>query len=274
MKNMLILLLIVLIGLSCSNNIKDSLNRNIILNDTITTSSGLKYIFLKEGKGRKIEIGSKVKAYYDLYINDSDTIAETTSTEKDSIFEFIHGISPLIKGFAELNGYLREGDKVIAILPDSLSYGEETLIYNPYIVKYVPEPKEMLNDTLYTITSTENAKNAIKLYETILNSDLKNRYHTDLDQMIILMIELRKDSLHSESEYLADYFSKKTDDVFLNEYFISFKVSALEGQGKYEEAISLIEPLVEKGNYKQLWQKHLVRLKEKLNEPIEFKKLQ
>ena len=274
MKNMLILLLIVLIGLSCSNNKKDSLNRNIILNDTITTSSGLKYIFLKEGKGRKIEIGSKVKAYYDLYINDSDTIAETTSTEKDSIFEFIHGISPLIKGFAELNGYLREGDKVIAILPDSLSYGEETLIYNPYIVKYAPEPKEMLNDTLYTITSTENAKNAIKLYETILNSDLKNRYHTDLDQMIILMIELRKDSLHSESEYLADYFSKKTDDVFLNEYFISFKLSALEGQGKYEEAISLIEPLVEKGNYKQLWQKHLVRLKEKLNEPIEFKKLQ
>ena len=274
MKNMLILLLIVLIGLSCSNNKKDSLNRNIILNDTITTSSGLKYIFLKEGKGRKIEIGSKVKAYYDLYINDSDTIAETTSTEKDSIFEFIHGISPLIKGFVELNGYLREGDKVIAILPDSLSYGEETLIYNPYIVKYVPEPKEMLNDTLYTITSTENAKNAIKLYETILNSDLKNRYHTDLDQMIILMIELRKDSLHSESEYLADYFSKKTDDVFLNEYFISFKLSALEGQGKYEEAISLIEPLVEKGNYKQLWQKHLVRLKEKLNEPIEFKKLQ
>lgn len=274
MKNMLILLLIVLIGLSCSNNKKDSLNRNIILNDTITTSSGLKYIFLKEGKGRKIEIGSKVKAYYDLYINDSDTIAETTSTEKDSIFEFIHGISPLIKGFVELNGYLREGDKVIAILPDSLSYGEETLIYNPYIVKYVPEPKEMLNDTLYTITSTENAKNAIKLYETILNSDLKNRYHTDLDQMIILMIELRKDSLHSESEYLADYFSKKTDDVFLNEYFISFKLSALEGQGKYEEAISLIEPLVEKGNYKQLWQKHLVRLKEKLNESIEFKKLQ
>ena len=274
MKNMLILLLIVLIGLSCSNNKKDSLNRNIILNDTITTSSGLKYIFLKEGKGRKIEIGSKVKAYYDLYINDSDTIAETTSTEKDSIFEFIHGISPLIKGFVELNGYLREGDKVIAILPDSLSYGEETLIYNPYIVKYAPEPKEMLNDTLYTITSTENAKNAIKLYETILNSDLKNRYHTDLDQMIILMIELRKDSLHSESEYLADYFSKKTDDVFLNEYFISFKLSALEGQGKYEEAISLIEPLVEKGNYKQLWQKHLVRLKEKLNESIEFKKLQ
>jgi len=268
MKNIIILLFIVFTGLSCSNNKKDSHNRNIILNDTITTSSGLKYIFLKEGNGRKIEIGSKVKTYYDLYINDSDTIAETTSTEKDSIFEFIHGISPLIKGFSELNNYLFEGDEVIAIIADSLAYGKEsneTLTYNPYIVKYVPEPKEMLNDTLYTITSTENAKNAIKLYEKVLNGDLKNRYHTDLNQMIDLMKKLSKDSLHSESEYLADYFSKKTEDGFLSEYFISFKLAALEGQGEYEEAIALIEPLIERGNYKELWQKHFKRLKEKLD---------
>ena len=266
MKNIITLLLIVFTGLSCSNNKKDSHTRNIILNDTITTSSGLKYIFIKEGNGRKIEIGSKVKAYYDLYINDSDTIAETTATEKDSIFEFIHGISPLIKGFSELNNYLVEGDEVIAIIPDSLAYGEEgnkTLIYNPYIIKYVPEPKEMLNDTLYTITTTRNAEKAIKLYEKVLNSDLKDRYHTDLDQMFVLMKKLSKDSLHYESEYLADYFSKKTEDDFMSEYFLSFKLAALEGQGKYEEAIALIEPLIEKGNYKELWQKHLNRLKEK-----------
>lgn len=266
MKNIVILLLIVFTGLSCSTNKKDSHNRNIILNDTITTSSGLKYIFLKEGNGRKIEIGSKVKAYYDLYINDADTIAETTSTEKDSIFEFIHGISPLIKGFSELNNYLIEGDEVIAIIPDSLAYGKksnETLVYNPYIIKYVPEPKEMLNDTLYTITTTQDGEKAIKLYEKILSSDLKNNYHTDIDQMINLLTKLKKDSLHSESEYLADYFSKKTEDGFMSEYFLSFKLTALEGQGKYEEAITLIEPLVEKGNYKELWRKHLNRLKEK-----------
>jgi len=269
MRNIIILLLIVFTGLSCSNNKKDSNSRNIKLNDTITTPSGLKYLFLKEGKGRKIEIGSKVKAYYDLYINDSDTIAETTSTEKDSIFEFIHGISPLIKGFTELNNYLVEGDEVIAILPDSLAYGEEsneTLIYNPYIVKYVPEPKEMLTDTLYNIVSTENAKSAINYYEKVLNSNLKNNYHTDIDQMINLMKKLGKDSLHSESEYLADYFSKKTEDGFLSEYFISFKLSALEGQGEYENAIALIEPLAKEGNYKELWQKHLKRLKEKVDD--------
>ena len=195
MKNIIILLLITSTGLSCSNNKKDNHNRNIILKDTITTSSGLKYIFLKEGNGRKIEIGSKVKAYYDLYINDSDTIAETTSTEKDSIFEFIHGISSLIKGFSELNNYLVEGDEVIAIIPDSLAYGKEsneTLIYNPYIIKYVPEPKEMLNDTIYTITTTQDSEKAIKLYEKILASDLKNNYHTDIDQMLNLLTKLKK----------------------------------------------------------------------------------
>ena len=82
MKNISILLLIVFTALSCSNNKNHGNNRNIILNDTITTSSGLKYIFLKEGKGRKIEIGSKVKAYMDLYINDADTIFWTNQQKK------------------------------------------------------------------------------------------------------------------------------------------------------------------------------------------------
>ena len=86
LKNIPVILLIAFTIFSCNNNEKLNNSRNIILNDTITTLSGLKYIFLKEGKGRKIEIGSKVKAYTDLYINDADTIFWTTSTEKDSIF--------------------------------------------------------------------------------------------------------------------------------------------------------------------------------------------
>lgn len=83
--------------------------------------------------------------------------------------------------------------------------------------------------------------------------------------MIVLIKKLSIDSLYSESEYLADYFSQKTDDSFLSEYFISFKLPALEGQGEYEKAIALIEPLIEEGHYKELWQKHLKRLKEKVD---------
>jgi len=274
MKNITILLLIIFTTLSCSNNKNESHNRNIKLNDTITTSSGLKYIFLKEGTGRKIELGSKVKAYYDLYINDIDTINESTSANKDSVFEFIHGSNSVIEGFSELNNYLVEGDEVIAIIPDSLAYGEEgsggapayaTLIYKPYIIKYVPEPKVLMSDTLYSIVSTNNTKEAINFYEKVMNSDLKENYHTDDYLMFILLDKMNQDSLYSEMEYLADYFSKTTDDPSLNEYFIYFKLLALEGQGRLKEAITLIEPLIETGYYKDLWQENLKRLEEKLD---------
>ena len=270
MKTIPILLLIVFATLSCSNN-TEAHKRNIKLNDTITTSSGLKYIFLKEGTGRKIEIGSKVKAYYDLYENGSDTISESTSTNKDSVFEYIHGSNAVIEGFAELNNYLVEGDEVIAIIPDSLAYGEEgssgvpanaTLKYNPYIIKYVEEPKEILSDTLYLIVSAKNAIEAINFYDKVINSDLKNNYHTDDYLMFILLDKMNQDSLYSDMEYFADYFIKKTEDPSLNEYFIYFKLLALEGQGKIKEAIILIEPLIEAGYYKDLWQENLRRIRE------------
>jgi len=275
MKKISIILFIVFTVFSCSNNKnKQSYNRNILLNDTITTSSGLKYIFLKEGKGRKIEIGSKVKAYYDLYLNDADTIFESTSVSKDSIFEFIHGNNTVIDGFVELNNYLVEGDEVIAIIPSSLAYGEEgssvvpsnsTLLYNPYIIKYVPEPKVILSDTLYTITVTKNAKDAISFYEKIVSSDLKNNYHID-DFMISLMKKTNEDSLHSDSEYLASYFTKKTNDPSLKGYFIYWKCLALEGQGKINEAITLIESLIEEGNSNEFYNEYLQKLKGKLDE--------
>lgn len=270
MKNLTFLLFIILTTLSCSNNKIESDNRNIKLNDTITTFSGLKYVFLKKGVGPKVEIGTKVKAYYDLYINDADTIFESTSENKDSIFEFIHGSNAVIEGFSELNSYLIEGDEVIAIIPDSLAYGEEgsggvpanaTLIYKPYIIKYVPAPKEILSDTLYIIASTKSAKEAINFYEKVVNTDLKNSYHTDDYLMFLLMDKMNEDSLYSEMEYLADYFSKTTDDSSLNEYFIYFKILALEGQGKIKEAITIIEPLVETGHYKDLWRENLSRIK-------------
>ena len=271
MKNIPTLLLIVFTAFSCSNNKNGGHNRNIKLNDTITTSSGLKYVFLKEGTGRKIEIGSKVKAYYDLYINDADTISESTSANKDSVFEFIHGSNTVIEGFAELNNYLVEGDEVFAIIPGSLAYGDEvsegmpgnaTLKYNPYIVKYVPEPKEILSDTLYTIVSAKNAVEAINFYDKVINSELKSNYHTDDYLMFILLDKMSQNSLYADMEYFADYFIKKTEDPSLNEYFIYFKLLALEGQGKMEEAIILIEPLIEEGYYKDLWQENLKRIRE------------
>ena len=101
MKKLLTLFILSALILSCETEKKS--DRNIVLGDTITTTSGLKYIFLKEGFGRKIEEGSKVKIYTDLYLNDADTTIWRTAGDKDSIFPFIHRKTNLIKGFTEIH---------------------------------------------------------------------------------------------------------------------------------------------------------------------------
>ncbi|MBE9490956.1 MAG: FKBP-type peptidyl-prolyl cis-trans isomerase [Bacteroidetes bacterium] len=275
MKNVSIISLMLFSLLSCSEGKKNVENRNITLNDTVTTSSGLKYIFLKEGKGRKIEVGSKVKSYIDLYINDADTIFWTTSTDKDSIFQFIHGKTSLIKGFSELNNYLVEGDKVIAILPDSLAYGKEgrngvppgaSLIYNPYIVKFVSMPKKVLTDTLFYLASTMDEKASIDFYEQVMASELKVDYHTELGDIIDLLAKLNKDSLYIETLSLSDYFIDKTGDDALLQSVKYYKLVALDAQGKYQEAIALVEPLTKQVSNQEYWKTTLKELQEKLND--------
>lgn len=273
MKNSIFLLITTLILSSCGNDKKDLHNRNIVLNDTITTSTGLKYIFLEEGFGQKIEDGSKVKAYTELYINDNPEVFWSTANEKDSLFAFIHGKTSLIDGFAELNGYLVEGDKVIAILPDSIAYKKvakngipvgSTLIYNPYEVRSVSASKKLLGDTLYNIASTNNAQAAIAIYDDILNSDLKDKYHTDVEDLAEMVINLNRDSLYLESEELAGHFLNITEDDNMKQSFSFYKLLALESQGKFEEALLLVEPLEKQAANQEWWHTKMNELKRKI----------
>ncbi|WCO00769.1 FKBP-type peptidyl-prolyl cis-trans isomerase [Psychroserpens ponticola] len=273
MKKSALLVIITLLLTSCGNDKKHNHNRNIVLNDTITTPSGLKYIFIKEGFGQKIEDGSKVKAFTELYINDNPEIFWSTAGEKDSVFAFIHGKTTLIKGFTELNSYLAEGDKVIAILPDSLAYGNKvkngvpvgsTLIYSPYEVRYASKAKELLEDTLYNIASTVNSKAAIDFYETILNSDLKDKYHTDVEDLAELLLNLNKATLYKESEDLASYFLQKTDEDNMKQSFSFYKLLALESQGKFDEALNLVKPLATQVTNQEWWHNKMLELKTKV----------
>ncbi len=217
--------------------------------------------------------GKCVKAFTELYINDNPEIFWSTSGDKDSIFSFIHGKTSLIKGFSELNSYLVEGDEVIAILPDSLAYGKQekngvpagsTLIYNPYQVRYASPPRELLGDTLYSLATTINSKAAIDFYETIINSDLKDKYHTDIEDLAELVLNLNKDSLYVESEDLADYFLKKTDDNDMQQSFSFYKLLALESQGKFDDALSLVEPLSQQITNQEWWHNKMMELKTKV----------
>ena len=91
--------------------------------DTIVTESGLKYIYITKGEGKEIERGSEVSAYLGLKIEDS--LVWNTDAMPDSLFVFRAGVSTLIQGFTEMAFLLREGDEVVAIMPDSIAYGEQ-----------------------------------------------------------------------------------------------------------------------------------------------------
>lgn len=258
---------------SCSQQEKKE-SRNIVLGDTITTASGLKYIFLKEGKGKPIRKNSKVEEYMDLYLNESDSIFWSTSTEKDSIIGFIHESTSMIKGFEELNNYLVEGDELIAILPDSIAYGKEggngmapntTLIYNPLIVKKVSDPKKLINDTLQTITQNKGSQAAINFYQSIIDGKLKNEFHTDMELIFTLLDSLTDQKLYKETEKLSLYFKEIAQEDSELQTFAFYEMLSLEQQGNINEAMLIVKEQLKKDSHWAWWDDKATELDSKLD---------
>ena len=218
------------------------------LGDTITTASGLKYLYLKKGNGQKIEMGSMVVSYTDLYIKELDSLLWTTSTMHDSVFKFIQEKETMIKGFTELNSYLVEGDEVVAVLPDSIAYGKEdhnglpggsTLVYDPYVVKKVTPKKEDITDTLVQIIKTQKVDDALRFYEEERDKAAQGSFHTDVDLIYMgLLTELAQDSLATEILQVADYMEAETSDPNTLFMLQRVQVYALQMQGKLEEALA------------------------------------
>lgn len=125
-------------------------------NDTIETESGLRYIYLKKGTGKKVEKGSEVSAYLSLIVNDS--VVWNTDGMPDSLFVFEAGAFNLIEGFNEMALLLREGDEVSAYMPAKIAYGEggtpgfvppsTPITYNPFRVLKVNDPVKEAPDSL------------------------------------------------------------------------------------------------------------------------------
>lgn len=274
MKKIILYAFVCSLAFSCKKTANTATEKEVQLGDTIQTASGLSYYFIKKGNGRKIEEGSKVQVYTDLYINDADTTLWTTSTAADSLFTFYHQKTSLIEGFTEVHNYLSEGDEVVAIMPDSIAYGKEgrgtvppsaTLIYKPLIVKYVSEPKPLLSDTLYIITKTQSIAQATEFYDKIMASEEKNTYHTDIDLMVNdFLRQFTRDNLFAEQEAFANFLLTKTTDANYQRSLAFQAANAAEAQGKFKEAISYLEPWITKEPEEPYWQNKVNELKEKL----------
>lgn len=90
--------------------------------DTVTTSTGLKYIIIEKGKGKKTETGSNVVVHYSGYFKDGKMF--DSSVKRGEPFKFELGAGQVIKGWDEGLYLMKEGDKFRFIIPYVLAYGE------------------------------------------------------------------------------------------------------------------------------------------------------
>ncbi|MBA2581777.1 MAG: FKBP-type peptidyl-prolyl cis-trans isomerase [Bacteroidetes bacterium] len=90
--------------------------------DTITTSSGLKYIKINETKGAAATAGSNVYVHYTGYLSDGSVF--DSSVERGEPFTFQLGQGRVIAGWDEGIAKLKVGEKAQLIVPHTLGYGE------------------------------------------------------------------------------------------------------------------------------------------------------
>ncbi|MFC2176480.1 FKBP-type peptidyl-prolyl cis-trans isomerase [Bacteroidota bacterium] len=135
--------------------------------DTITTSSGLKYIIWKKGEGDQPEAGDKVSVHYAGRLLSGD--AFDSSYERGNPFSFPIGAGRVIRGWDEGIAYLNVGDSATLIIPSELGYGavnrpgipaNSTLVFDVQLmdVKKLVKPVPYKVDGLDTITTASGLR--------------------------------------------------------------------------------------------------------------------
>lgn len=87
----------------------------------VTTSSGLRYVDLVVGDGRKAEIGDTATVHYTGWLTDGTEF--DSSVARGEPFSFRVGSGMVIKGWDEGVSSMRKGGKRKLIIPPHLAYG-------------------------------------------------------------------------------------------------------------------------------------------------------
>lgn len=269
MKQIYLVILIVLTGLSACNMHQDS-EKKIVLGDTIQTASGLKYYYEKIGKGRKVEAGCVLGTYLSLKVKDK--VVWTSAEMPDSLFTFVAGYSRVIKGFSEVSLLLREGDEIVAILPDSIAYGKKgagdiippysTLVYNKFKMLKVGEPKGIMADTLLNAIKDGGEEAVMAKYKQITTTADSSKYHSGQDHLYRIWDRLSKANKHVQAAEVAACFADLTKD---NKLWYKMVLS-LESLGEIKEAKENLEVLIVKEPRNKEMLDKLINLKAKLSE--------
>ncbi|MBC7383108.1 MAG: FKBP-type peptidyl-prolyl cis-trans isomerase [Bacteroidia bacterium] len=89
--------------------------------DTITTSSGLRYIKVADGNGVRAENGKVVDVHYTGYLLNGKQF--DSSIERGEPISFPLGNGMVIKGWEEGIALMKTGDKFRLIIPSDIAYG-------------------------------------------------------------------------------------------------------------------------------------------------------
>ncbi|MBK6913866.1 MAG: FKBP-type peptidyl-prolyl cis-trans isomerase [Ignavibacteriales bacterium] len=172
--------------------------------DTLTTTSGLKYVIQQKSDGVRAEVGKEVAVHYTGKFLDGKVF--DSSVERDEPIKFILGAGRVIKGWDEGIALMNVGDKYTLIIPYQLAYGETgrgpippkaTLIFDVELLS-VSEPKLALGDTLLITLFENGIDNAVKKYY-YLKENFSNEYNFDESELNTLGYELLKSGMANEA---------------------------------------------------------------------------
>ena len=93
--------------------------------DVTPTESGIYIIPISNGKGRCPEQGEKVDVNYEVYLLDGTKVG--SSYDQNEKFSFVLGEGHAIPGWEEVVPMMHQGDKVRAIIPYEMAYGDHSM---------------------------------------------------------------------------------------------------------------------------------------------------
>lgn len=90
--------------------------------DTITTASGLRYVYLRHGDGPRPDSGDLMVIHGVGRFTDGRVFWDTRA--EGAPYEYTYRVDRVISGFSEGMGHVRQGDRVVIVMKPELAYGD------------------------------------------------------------------------------------------------------------------------------------------------------
>ena len=91
--------------------------------DLKPTNSGLLYLVIEEGEGKRVEKGDTILVHYEGKFLNGKFFDSTK--KRDDPFQFVYGQKwQVIEGLEEAIGMMKEGERALFILPSDMAFGE------------------------------------------------------------------------------------------------------------------------------------------------------